>query len=228
MFVALSGCAAFVAAPSQIGDEYMGARYVLDPLGECTAPDADPLIRFDAFDCTTFVETVLAGGDVKTLNKIRYRNGVVSFENRNHFIESEWLENNADLVYNASSQYAPTVMRHVRIDRAGWFRTVHGIDIDAAPRDVELEYIPYKNLGSINNASPLIVLFVVGSSSDMAAKTGTDLAVVHMGFLMPGGKILRHASSAAGRVIDTDFAEYVDMRRNMQNNIGISLIGIQE
>ena len=49
---------------ADFGAKYIGVRYATDPLGEMKSPDADPLIRFDAFDCTTFVETVLAGGDV--------------------------------------------------------------------------------------------------------------------------------------------------------------------
>ena len=77
-----------------IGEQYLGEKYVLDPLGEEKAPDTDPLIRFDAFDCLTFVETALANGDVNKLNKIRYKNGDVNFLSRNHFASIDWLENN--------------------------------------------------------------------------------------------------------------------------------------
>ena len=70
-----------------IGEKYLGTQYIRDPLGEQKLPDTDPLVRFDAFDCTTFVETVLADGDVEKLNKIRYKDGEVDFLNRNHFIE---------------------------------------------------------------------------------------------------------------------------------------------
>ena len=52
------------------GQSFLGAPYMNSPLGEDVAPDSDPLIRFDAFDCTTFVETVLADGDVKKLNAL--------------------------------------------------------------------------------------------------------------------------------------------------------------
>ena len=43
---------------ADFGAKYIGARYATDPLGEMKSPDTDPLIRFDTFDCTTFVETV--------------------------------------------------------------------------------------------------------------------------------------------------------------------------
>ena len=40
---------------------FVGAPYVLSPLGEgdLGGTDPDPRLRFDAFDCTTFVETAL-------------------------------------------------------------------------------------------------------------------------------------------------------------------------
>ena len=85
--VCLFGCAAG-AYDNDIGAKYIGAMYLSDPLGEAIAPDTDPLIRDDAFDCVTFVETVIANGDVDRLNKIRYANGIPNFIERNHFIET--------------------------------------------------------------------------------------------------------------------------------------------
>lgn len=216
----LAGCG---NAP-QIGDEYMGAKYVNDPLGEGHAPDSDPLIRDDAFDCTTFVETVLAHGDVDTLNKIRYKNGEIDFINRNHFIETDWLPNNSNIVKNVSAQYGQTALRHVIINRAAWLRRMHNIDSDAAVVATDIEYIPYDNIATLKTDRPMIVLFIVGNTgkSDII---GTDLAVVHMGFLMPNG-MLRHASSTAGRVVDVPVSEYIADRRQNKNNLGITLLEI--
>ena len=216
----LAGCG---NAP-QIGDEYMGAKYVNDPLGEGRAPDSDPLIRDDAFDCTTFVETVLAHGDVETLNKIRYKNGEIDFINRNHFIETDWLPNNSNIVKNVSAQYGQTALRHVVINRAAWLRRMHNIDSYAAVVATDIEYIPYDNITTLKTDRPIIVLFIVGNTgkSDII---GTDLAVVHMGFLMPNG-MLRHASSTAGRVVDVPVSEYIAGRRQNKNNLGITLLEI--
>ena len=43
-----------------LSDPFVGAPYVVSPLGEGAGEDTDPRIRFDAFDCTTFVETTMA------------------------------------------------------------------------------------------------------------------------------------------------------------------------
>ena len=64
----------------------MGAPYVISLLGEGMGVDPDPRMRFDAFDCTTFVETVLAlsfAVDLPSaelrLDHIRYQGGELGF-----------------------------------------------------------------------------------------------------------------------------------------------------
>lgn len=208
-----------------LGAEYLGTTYVSDPLGEEQAPDIDPLIRFDAFDCVTFVETVLADENEEKLTKIRYKNGQISFFNRNHFIESDWLKNNADIVENVSSVYGQTSIRTVIIDKQKWFKKVHGMDYNCPVETVNIEYIPYKNLKNLKLDEVLIVLFIAGNSGK-SDKIGTDLAVVHMGFLLPNG-ILRHASSDAGKVVDVDFMDYAAKRAKNKNNLGITLVKIK-
>jgi len=77
---------------------FIDAPYLLSPLGEGAGVDADPRIRFDAFDCTTFVETALALvlaqdlDDARViLDHIRYRRGEPSYAGRRHFPEAEWI-----------------------------------------------------------------------------------------------------------------------------------------
>ena len=115
-------------------------------------------------------------------------------------------------------------MRHVVIQRAAWLQRVHNIVSDDAPVAVDVEYIPYENVQMINNPAPLIVLFIVGNNKK-SDTLGTDLAVVHIGFLLPDGT-LRHASSSAGRVVDVNFYEYIAMRAKDKNNLGITLLEI--
>ena len=218
----LVGCGMVPRLP---GHDFLGARYINSPLGEGCAPDSDPLIRFDAFDCTTFVETVMANGDIETLNQIRYKDGKIGFLNRNHFIESDWLVNNSDRVQNVSADYAQTKMRSVIIDKRSWFKKVHNIDTDFKPAAVELEYIPYEFAKDLIIEKTMIVLFIT-DNADFRDKIGTDLAVVHMGLIMPNG-ILRHASSERGAVVDVPFEEYVNARKKNKNNLGIALVEIK-
>lgn len=210
----------------RFGAEFLGLPYLNNPLGEGVAPDSDPTIRFDAFDCATFTETVLANSDIDKLNKIRYRDGKIDFLHRNHFIETDWLQNNSDIVQNASGLYAPTKTRRVTTNKRKWFKTVHNTDVDFATQTVDLEYIPYADAHNINIYEPMVVLFIVDSPK-IRNKTGTDLAVRHMGFLLPDGR-LRHASRRKKHVVDDDFHEYINRMVENKNNLGIMLLEIKK
>jgi N-acetylmuramoyl-L-alanine amidase-like len=91
-----------------ISELFLGVPYRLGALGEGPGGefDRDPLIRFDAFDCTTFVETVMAlaltsdvASATRILQKIRYRDGQIGYATRNHFIELDWVPNNVRAGY---------------------------------------------------------------------------------------------------------------------------------
>lgn len=207
-----------------LGECFLGVPYQESPLGEGVFPDTDPVIRFDAFDCVTFVETVLADCDENKLNHIRYKDGKIDFLNRNHFIESDWLINNADKVKNVSAKYGSVVQKNIVIDKKSWLKKVHNIDANFVPISVNLEYLPYSAVKKIKTTNELIVLFVADNSK-MRDKIGTDLAVVHMGFLLPNG-VLRHASSDKKAVVDVDFYQYLQERMKNNNNLGIVLVEI--
>jgi len=113
---------------------FLGAPYKRGALGE--GPDGefdrDPLMRFDAFDCTTFVETVMAlalesdlDAAKRTLQKIRYRGGKVSYATRNHFTELDWVPNNvaAGFLRDVTSEIAgPRVAKVSKtISKRKWY-----------------------------------------------------------------------------------------------------------
>ena len=79
-----------------------GTPYQVDPIGEAEGPDPDPLVRYDVFDCLTFVEEVLAlvlpqnpRNAAEIRNALRYGpSGEISYENRNHFMMHQWIPHN--------------------------------------------------------------------------------------------------------------------------------------
>lgn len=84
--------------------QFLGRPYNdAGPLGEGVASefDPDPLYRFDSFDCTTFIETVMALAHSQDfeefkrhLLRLRYKDAKVSFVSRNNFPDVEWTANN--------------------------------------------------------------------------------------------------------------------------------------
>ncbi|MFA6302382.1 MAG: N-acetylmuramoyl-L-alanine amidase-like domain-containing protein [Legionella sp.] len=83
--------------------QFKDAPYLLGSLGE--GPDAPydqfPRYRVDVFDCDTFVNTVVSlalanslTGFQQCINLNRYKDGKVSYINRNHFTGLDWNINN--------------------------------------------------------------------------------------------------------------------------------------
>src|SRR6266852_9748252 len=71
---------------------FLGTPYGQFPLGEGTGLEPQPRWRADMVDCQTYVETVLAMANARSLaeaqallDDIRYRSPPLSFATRNHF-----------------------------------------------------------------------------------------------------------------------------------------------
>jgi hypothetical protein len=108
------------------------------PLGE--GPDGrydqDPLYRFDTFDCTTFVETVVGlalSHNVDEfemqMDRIRYENGEIDYLKRNHFPEHQWIPNNISnglLSEINDSIMSPRLQKEAvaTIDVPGWLKKI--------------------------------------------------------------------------------------------------------
>ncbi|HEX4048503.1 MAG TPA: N-acetylmuramoyl-L-alanine amidase-like domain-containing protein [Elusimicrobiota bacterium] len=116
------------------GKSLLGVPYVDGPFGEGPLGryDRGPLYRFDAFDCTTFVETVTAlsisdswNGFKDSINRIRYKDGNVSFVDRNHITSLDWIPNNvrAGIYRDVTASLAPglTLVARAEIDKPAWF-----------------------------------------------------------------------------------------------------------
>lgn len=119
-----------------VTEPFLGAPYVLSPLGEGAGVDADPLLRFDAFDCTTFVETAMAlaltdelPAARKLLDELRYRAGKVDYLARRHFPEAEWIPELIALGYlqdiTREVGGAEVVVEEKALDVAVWKRARH-------------------------------------------------------------------------------------------------------
>ena len=139
---ALSG----VALIDHASAAFLGKPYLGGALGE--GPEAkfdnNPLYRTDAFDCVTFVSTVLALAktdnlaDFKTqIIKINYSQGMVGYRYRNHFMNLDWNTHNQqqglieDITDRVSDQSGRLVadVAHTYVDKKNWYRKKRVADI---------------------------------------------------------------------------------------------------
>ena len=209
--------------------QMLGVSYVAGTLDE--NEEEQLVVRTDALDCTTFVETVLAlciadkrgerdfEGFKKAMTDVRYRDGILNgYTSRLHYF-SDWIQNNEQMgfVKECTSETACSQSKELWLD----FMTTH---VDS--------YLPLKNNPEFvmemavyeKKWQDIVVAYIPKekfnlSSDDLKIKNGDILAittnikgldVVHVGFAFwRGGKLhLLHASSVAKKVIEDSLSLY--------------------
>jgi len=181
----------------------------------------------DGVDCQTFVETVLAMANAKSLDRaravlddIRYAGDPpkVSFATRNHFTEAQWLPSNLAKGYlreetRTIEERAPSTSLVLR--RAQWER-VPGLKRLSPAKIPQGEFpIRYLTLEQARkrgaSIEPGSVLLVVRQQDPKRV-----VRVSHMGFVVrkEGRLYVRHASTGEEhKVIDLELGQFVDRLR---------------
>jgi len=177
--------------------------------------------NLQSLDCFTFVDYVHAMSKsfdydsfIDNLKATRYGDGEVSFSKRNHYF-TQWIErNNLDDITSeleGTQVTTKTINRLTFIDTLGHKTHAHYLPsldhngFSYLERDVW--YVPQKEIKS-NVLSDLKPGDFVGLYS-----SAESIDVEHLGIITkkPNGKTyIRHASSAAGRVIDSELVSYVN------------------
>lgn len=206
----------------------LGTAYADGPLGEGPdgAYDSDPLIDLARVDCVTFMEQSIALAVGTTydeafdrLQQIRYVDGVIDYEHRNHFFVTDWLANNPFCIEITGDLGAPTKQITRTISRKGFFERVNAPELGHTTADVSetLTIVPSKHVDDAEAAisSPAIVVFV--GKVDW-------LFALHTGLFIPdadGGGTLYHASSKSGEVVAADLSDYVAEQRGRYLGIAV-------
>ena len=207
---------------------FLGTPYGELPLGEGSGVEPQPRWRVDKVDCQTYVETVLAMANARSveeakriLDDIRY-NGEPSFENRNHFTEAQWLPVNAQKGYitdevPALDGRAPTEM--LTLIHAQWSKVpalrrlanIHNIPDGKYP----VRYLPMDELRShVKGIASGSIIFVVREHDP-----NRIVRISHMGFVIKtqNGWVVRHASTGPEhRVIEVPFGEYLEKQSSFR------------
>jgi hypothetical protein len=178
-----------------------------------TGSDAEPeqlVIDLGAVDCFTLLDYVEAMRHAITfdrfvgnLKKIRYRDGLVSFKNRNHFF-TDWAQYNQACISDVTGEVGGAQTQRIRkvlnVKMDGSF-FVPGIP----PVDRDMDFIPS---GRIDDR--VVGMLNMGDYAGIYSdRPGLDVS--HTGVIIRDGAdvVFRHASSVQGKVVDEDFRRYV-------------------
>ena len=188
-----------------ISRDFLGKPYVENSLvGGPETPEV-LTISLEAFDCVTYIETVLGlafsrstTSFVTAIREMRYENGEVDWRRRNHFM-IDWIRNNElrgfirDLTTGSR-----TVEKTRNLD------SIKGLP----PRQATFRCFPKQNLSQVSLACETGDLI-------MFASTRRWLDVFHVGLLIKhaNGFVMRHATRTAGCVIEQDLSEFIRNNR---------------
>jgi N-acetylmuramoyl-L-alanine amidase-like protein len=160
----------------------------------------------DGFDCVTFIETILALARASNvdeftewLRKIRYEQGRIQWERRNHYM-TQWIGNNErqGIIRPVSVPAVPVISSERVLDSvpglAAQRATVKCVPKPAMPR---LE--PYLESGDL-------IFFV---------STRKNLDVFHAGIIVRDGNrvLMRHASLSQGLVVEQELSKFLKANR---------------
>ncbi|MDQ3262667.1 MAG: DUF1460 domain-containing protein [Myxococcota bacterium] len=208
----------------EVSRRFLDTPYQVSPLGEGEGqlPDPDPLQRYDAVDCLTFVEETLAlslaGGAAEAaslLREIRYHQQA-TYEDRNHLMEVQWLPNNAAkrFVQDVTRTYGgPDVVTAQKVLTPGTWQSQSSRSLALpAPRQAvgrfRFPLLPIDKVMKHARAIPSGTLLLV-VREDLPQKA---TRITHLGFVVQKKKrtYLRHAArNGYGRVVDEDLETFL-------------------
>jgi len=197
--------------------EYISSRFLNIPYESIKFKKEDDkeyfIIHLAGVDCMTYIEYVEALSRsknydefIKNLKNVRYRDGIVSFETRNHFF-TDWIEYNGykDYAKIIAPKRAIVVKKHLNLSRT------KGIVLRGAPVKVrEFSYIPSNRFNKAVikklKTGDLVGAYAYGKRYDW-------LDVKHVGIIVvKNNKVyFRNASSLRryNRVVDIPIEKYL-------------------
>ena len=199
----------------------LGLPYILDGIGELQAPDTDPFVRYDGFDCLTFVEEAIAlalAYDQAQLADIRlhlrYHSDEYTYETRNHFMISQWIPNAIAKGYlrDITHTLGETHVVSKEITRQNWerWRGRHGFEIDPSEFPVGKYRLGLLSLDAALQAIPNLpegaLILVVRQNNPH-----NPVWISHLGFVVRHSDTdirIRHATKLAGGVVKEHYLKW--------------------
>lgn len=215
----------------------LGQPYVADPLGEGAVQDPDPLVRYDTYDCLTFVEEVLAlsmpsdvvsAGPVRT--SLRYE-GATAYENRHHFMELQWIPAAIEegWLRDTTAEYGPVTVMEKQVDASTWSawagRKGFALPDDRLPvGPMRLEVLDLDTaIAAAPRIRPSTVVLTV-----RADRGWKPIWISHVGIVVPGATpTVRHATKmGAGSTRDHGLVWYLEHLKTYDKwpAMGVSLL----
>ena len=185
----------------------LDAPYLNDAAGEGAGPDLDPPARYDAFDCLTFVEEVLALTlppdpleAPRVRQSLRYGEGTpVSYQTRNHFMLEQWIPRAIEngWLEDITAEIGETRLLTKQVTPKTWAwwkkrKLFQLADEELPTGDYALQVLaPGAAREALDRIPDGALILTVRESKDYV-----PIVVTHLGFKVPskGEPLMRHAT----------------------------------
>ncbi|KWX22318.1 lytic transglycosylase [Mycolicibacterium wolinskyi] len=195
----------------QLSRQFLGVPYGANTLGGSAVEPEQLVVDLQKVDCFTYADYVEAlkratnrDEFLAALAKVRYRDGVVSFQNRKHFF-TDWAVSAPAIATDITKNLSPNAIQVPKNLNAKNSGGVYLPGLPVVPRTVS--YIPRDKVDS-----HVIDGLRTGDYLGAYAEDG-GLDVTHVGIVIdtPAGPVFRNASSlrADNKVVDTPLGAYL-------------------
>ena len=186
---------------ARISELLLGRPYVEGSLGGGPGLPEEFRIDLNSFDCVTFIEVVIAialartsDEFIATLRQIRYRDGVIEWSHRNHYMV-DWAMNNEKRGFVRNLTSGPQSRK-----KTCTLSLIAGLPA----KTTTFCYFPVQMTANVAD------LFEIGDLM-LFVSTRETLDVFHTGLLVGREERwgLRHATRSAGMVVEQDLIEFM-------------------
>jgi cell wall-associated NlpC family hydrolase len=189
-----------------LSHHFLGHPYKPNPLIGSAGTAEVFTASLDGFDCVTYIETILALARASNvddftewLRKIRYEQGRIQWERRNHYM-TLWIRNNVrkGIIRPVSMPSVPIVGRERVLN------VVPGL----AARRTGVKCVP-------RAAVPRLAAYLQSGDLIFFVSTRKNLDVFHAGIIVRDGRRvrMRHASRNQGSVVEQELSEFLKANR---------------
>jgi len=201
-----------------IGRRNIGQPYKLNLLGEFPYElhDTLPIYSLSASDCLVFAEHTYAMALSSsweeffwTLQRIRYKDGVIGVASRNHYMEVDWNINNRWLLSDASAGASYTM----RVDRAQFLLSQHHVQRDIPVQDTVEAFLP------VEDAQKEFSTLAEGDMVEVVSVRKGQHMVTHVGLVVLDAQGQRRfLHSSAPEVREEPFEAFIARAQARANN----------
>lgn len=188
----------------RISEFLLGRPYAEGSLGGGPQLAEEFRVSLSAFDCVTFIETVLALALARTIEefidtvrRIRYEDGEIDWFRRNHYMV-DWASNNEERGFITNITSGPDT-----VEKTCTLSLIAGLQA----KPVTFRYFPTESYEAVARRIETgdLILFV---------STKEALDVFHTGVLVrPDALLMRHATRTAGAVIEQELNEFTSQNK---------------